>query len=120
MFLEKDGVRLFYEVCGDGEPLLLIHGVVVDAWLYENTKKILAKFYKVITFDRRGSSRSEAAEGVSYDMDAQISDVKNLLDAINIEQTHIAGASAGAVIGQYLMQQYPERVKKLIMYEPCR
>lgn len=118
MYLDLDEVTLYYEVKGEGEPLLLIHGVMVDAYLYHHASEILAKHYMVITFDRRGSSRSEAKGDIPYDMDAQISDVKALLDALEIEQTYICGASAGAVIGQYFMQCYPERVKKLLMFEP--
>ena len=43
MILEKNGISLYYEVRGEGAPLLLIHGVVVDAWLFERTAKILSK-----------------------------------------------------------------------------
>ena len=117
MILEKNGVSLYYEVRGEGAPLMLIHGVVVDAWLFERTAKILSKYYKVITFDRRGSSRSIASEDATYDVDAQIEDVKDLLDALKIEKVMICGVSAGAVVGQYFLQNYPERVDKLIMYE---
>ncbi len=118
MYLEKEDVRLSYEVRGSGPPLLLIHGVVVDSWLYEKTSRILSKYYRVIIFDRRGTNKSVAAAGARFDMDAQISDVRDLLDALGIERTYIAGASAGAVVGQYFMQCYPERVGALIMYEP--
>lgn len=118
MIFLKDETFIYYEVQGEGQPLLLIHGVIVDSWLYENTAKILSKHYKVITYDRRGGSRSQCTEKASFDMDAQISDVKDLLDMLGIEKTIICGASAGAVVGQYFMQCYPERVEKLIMYEP--
>lgn len=119
MFLEKDGVKLYYEVRGEGAPLLMIHGVMVDAWLYERAGELLAKHYRVITYDRRGNSRSEAAEGTRYDMDAQIADVKNLLDELGIAETYIAGTSAGGSIGLHFLLRYPERVKKLIAYEPA-
>ena len=118
MILNKENISLYYEVHGKGEPLMLIHGAVVDAWLYENTVKFLEKHFMVITFDRRGSSRSTAEEGVSYDLDAQISDVKDILDELKIDEVTIAGASAGAIVGHYFLMQYPQRVKKLIMYEP--
>lgn len=118
MFLEKEDVKLYYEVRGNGEPLLLIHGAVVDAWLYENAAGLLEKHYTVITFDRRGSSRSIAQEDTRYDLDAQASDVKDILDALEIEEVTIVGASAGAVLGHYFLMKYPKRVKKLLMYEP--
>ena len=72
MFLDTEDVNLYYEVKGEGEPLLLVHGVVVDAGLYDEAAKLLAKQYKVITYDRRGSSRSTVhGENVKYDVDTQ-------------------------------------------------
>lgn len=119
MFLETKDVRLYYEVKGEGEPLLLIHGVVVDAGLYDEASKILAKQYKVITYDRRGSSRSELLnKEAKFDVDTQIQDICTLLDALNIKKVRICGVSAGAVLGCHFLQNYPERVEKLLMYEP--
>lgn len=118
MVLNKEEVSLYYEIHGEGDPLMLIHGAVVDAWLYENTVKYLEKHFMVITYDRRGSSRSVATEEATYDIEAQISDVKDILDELKIDQITIAGASAGAIIGHYFLMKYPQRVKKLLMYEP--
>ena len=58
MVLDKEDVSLYYEVRGSGEALILIHGVIVDAGLYENAAELLAQHYRVITYDRRGISRS--------------------------------------------------------------
>lgn len=120
MILEKRDVSLYYEIRGEGEALILIHGMIVDAGLYETAAQILAKKYKVITFDRRGNSRSVLKESPAPDfsMDAQAQDIKDLMEAAGIEEAYIAGASAGAVIGHYFLQKYPEKVKHLIMYEP--
>jgi len=118
MYLKKENLSIFYEVQGQGAPLLLIHGAVVDSWLYENTAKLLAKHFTVITYDRRGSSRSKVEGDASFELEAQCEDVKDILDALNIPEITIAGASAGGIIGHYFIVKYPERVKKLIMYEP--
>ena len=58
MFIEKDDVSLYYEVRGNGDPLILIHGVIVDAGLYEEAARLLAGRFRVVTYDRRGYSRS--------------------------------------------------------------
>lgn len=120
MILEKNDVSLYYEIRGEGEALILIHGLIVDAGLYERAAQILSQKYKVITFDRRGNSRSrlKGSPVPAYSMDAQAQDIKDLMDATGTEKAYIAGASAGAVIGHYFLQKYPERVKHLIMYEP--
>lgn len=121
MFLEKKDFSLYYEVRGEGAPLLLIHGVIVDSGLFEEGAKLLSGDYKVITYDRRGNSRSAFHQEAdrSFSMEDQAEDIKDLLDALSIEKTYIFGASAGAAIGQYFMAKYPERVLHLIMYEPA-
>ena len=120
MFIEKEDVSLYVEVRGEGEALLLIHGVIVDAGLYEKTAQILSGFYKVITYDRRGNSRSKLKENADpyFSMDAQADDIRDILDALDIEKTYIAGASGGGAVGEYFLRKYPERVLHLIMYEP--
>ena len=119
MFLERECGKLYYEVKGEGKPLLLIHGVIVDAGLYEQTGEILSRYYKVICYDRRGYSRSRGKEPLEFHMEEQAEDILDILKALNIEKIIIAGASAGAVIGQYFMQRYPDKVEHLIMYEPA-
>lgn len=117
MYLELNDVSLFYEVRGEGEPLLLIHGLSVDSWFYENTAQILSRFYQVITYDRRGNSRSQAKTDLDCSVEQQSRDVKALLDALHISEVTIVGASAGSIIGEKFLEENPERVKKLIMYE---
>lgn len=119
MYLEKKDVSLYYEVRGEGEPLLLIHGAVVDADLYRSAAELLARFYRVITFDRRGNSRSVCKGERTFCMRDQIDDIRDLLEELDIESAYVFGASAGAAIGQCFLQTYPERVRHLIMYEPA-
>lgn len=119
MYLEKEDVSLYYEVRGKGAPLLLIHGAIVDADLYHAAAELLAEYYRVITFDRRGNSRSICKSVRTFSMETQIEDIRDLMDTLDIESAFIVGTSAGAVIGQYFLQTYPDRVKHLIMYEPA-
>lgn len=119
MYLEKEDVSLYYEVKGTGEPLLLIHGVVVDAGLYDRTSELLAKYFKVITYDRRGNSRSKLKGNHVFSMDSQAEDIRDILDELGLENTYIVGCSAGAVVGEHFLEKYPERVRHLIMYEPA-
>ena len=119
MFLEKEDVSLYYEVQGQGQPFLLIHGVIVDGGLYEKAAELLSAYYKVITYDRRGNSRSTCKGGNVFSMESQIEDIRDLMDELSIEDTYVVGVSAGAVIGQYFLQKYPDKVRHLIMYEPA-
>lgn len=119
MFLEKEDVTIYYEVRGEGKPLLMVHGAAMDGEWYKGAAELLSKYYKVITYDRRGSSRSEAKEGAAFDLDTQVGDIKDLLDALEIEQAIIVGASAGAIASHRFMTLYPDRVVKAILYEPA-
>ena len=119
MYLEKEDVSLYYETYGEGEPLILIHGVIVDAQLYQEAARLLSRYYQVILYDRRGNSRSRLKGEKDFSMDDQADDIRDLLDALGVGRAWIAGASAGAAVGQYFLQKYPERVRHLIMYEPA-
>lgn len=119
MFLERDYGKLYYEIYGEGEPLLLIHGVIVDAGLYEQAAHILSRYYQVICYDRRGYSRSKSENMKEFHMEDQAEDIRSLMDVLGIEKVSIVGASAGAVIGEYFLQKYPDRIRHLIMYEPA-
>ncbi len=117
MYLEKEDVSLYYEVTGEGEPLLLIHGLIVDAGLFQETAKYLARRYKVITYDRRGVSRSRCKGENRFSIRKQVEDIRDLLDSLSIDRVYIAGASAGALIGLYFLLAYPERVRHIVLYE---
>lgn len=119
MFFEKEDVKIYYEVQGEGKPILMVHGAAMDADWYKGAADILAKYYKVITYDRRGSSRSEAQKGAAFDLDTQVQDIKDLLDDLKVEKTIIVGASAGAIATHRFLTLYPERVEKVILYEPA-
>lgn len=119
MFLEKENVKIYYEVQGEGAPMLLVHGAAMDGDWYSGTAKVLAKYYKVITYDRRGSSRSEVSEGAAFDLDTQVEDMKDLLDTLGVKSAIIVGASAGAIAAHRFLTLYPERVEKVILYEPA-
>lgn len=119
MVLKRDYGSMYYEIYGKGEPLLLIHGVIVDAGLYEKTAQILSRHYKVICYDRRGYSRSKSEKLKEFHMEEQAEDILALLNELGIERVKIAGASLGAVIGQYFLCKYPDRVEYLIMHEPA-
>lgn len=119
MFLEKKNVSLYYEVCGQGIPLVLIHGVMVDADFYRRAAHILAKKYMVVTFDRRGNSRSKCREEAPFSIGSQAEDIKDLLDELKIGSAYVVGVSAGAAIGLKFLEKYPERVMHMILYEPA-
>ena len=121
MYLNKDNVNIYYEVSGEGEALILIHGVVTDSSLFEQTAQILSAHFKVVTFDRRGNSRSRMKgadpDHAPFSIAEQAEDIYDLMLELGINEAYLAGASAGGVIGEHFFEKHPEMVKHLIMYE---
>lgn len=118
MYLKTEEVNLYYEVQGQGKPLLLIHGAVVDSGLYQEAARLLSPYYQVVTYDRRGNSRSIPVYRPQYSVEAQVRDGLALLEHLGISQVFLAGASAGAIIALELFRSCPEKVKHVFLYEP--
>ncbi|MBR3151170.1 MAG: alpha/beta hydrolase [Erysipelotrichaceae bacterium] len=111
-----DGVRLFCRVKGSGRPLLLIHGAMVDADFYNEVQELLSGNYMVITYDRRGYSRS--AQGEDYCLERQAKDAEFILNALTDEKAIVVGCSAGALTALKLKELFPEKVDRLFVHEP--
>ena len=96
---EVNGVTLEYEVRGDGEPVVLIHGGLLTD---ENTplakEPALTDRFKVINYHRRGFAGSSRPEGQATIGD-QVADLQALLAFLDVERAHVVGHSLGGVIG---------------------
>jgi len=110
-----DGVNLYYEIHGDGFPLLLIQGLSENVYWWD-TPVIdeLSKHLKTVIYDNRGVGRSDALEG-DLTIEIMAADALGLMDALNINQAHILGHSMGGMIAQEIALKFPERVKKLVL-----
>ena len=105
---------MYYEVHGEGEPLLLIMGLGGDltGWIFQTLE--FSKQYRVIVFDNRGVGRSDAPD-TPYSTELMADDAAGLLNALDIDKAHILGLSMGGMIAQELALKYPQRVKSLIL-----
>src|SRR3989304_4256431 len=110
-----NAINLFFEVKGEGKPILLIHGFPLNCRIWEPQIPALVKAgFKVITSDLRGFGESEAPDGF-YSMDLFSDDLAALLDYLDIEKAVIGGMSMGGYILLNFMERYPERIKKAIL-----
>jgi pimeloyl-ACP methyl ester carboxylesterase len=115
-----NGVDLFYEVRGDGPPLLLIAGGLADAGQFTALAEALAARWRVITYDRRGNSRSSApAEWSSTSVEEQADDAAALLETLGIAATSLYGHSIGAPIALDVAMRRPEIVETLVLHDPA-
>ena len=104
----------YYEVHGEGIPLVLIHGLGADtnAWMFQMPE--LAKKYKVVIFDNRGVGQTDTPD-IPYSAQMMADDTADLMDALNIAEAHILGYSLGGFIAQELAIKYPQKVRSLIL-----
>jgi len=100
--------KLYYEECGQGEPLILLHEQAVDCRMWDDVFFKLAKNFRVIRYDLRGYGKSDNPEsGYGY---LQADDLKNFMDALGIKKAHLAGLSLGGMTVTEFMALYPEMV----------
>lgn len=115
----EDGIRLYYTDEGQGEPVVLIHGLGANAdvnWRWPGITPKLARQFRVIAFDLRGHGlSSKPHDPAKYGVE-MVKDVARLMDHLGIARAHVAGYSMGGFITLKFLELYPERV---ISAEPC-
>ncbi len=112
-------VRLHYEVVGDGQPLVLVHGWGASAqrnWVDTGWVEVLAPLRRLVLLDSRGHGRSEAAEsGAGYGYAAMGEDVLWVMDELGIATADLFGYSMGAFIGVSLLGHHPDRFSSMVL-----
>ncbi|MEO8669146.1 MAG: alpha/beta hydrolase [Bauldia sp.] len=110
-----NGIKIWYAVFGEGEPVLLVHGGLANADYWGNQVPVLAKQYQVIVMDSRGHGRS-TRDAAPYGYDLMASDVIALLDYLKIPKVALVGWSDGGIIGLDIAMKHPERLSKLFAF----
>lgn len=119
--LEVPGATLYYEVRGKGPILLMIPAGGGDASSYDEIADYLADWYTVVTYDRRGYSRSKLHNPEELpSVESHGDDAHRLLNLLSTEPVYVYGNSAGAVMGLELFTLHAEQVRTLIAHEPAK
>ena len=109
-----NGLGLFYEIEGDGEPVVLIPGFAAGRWIWFKQTGDLSQTFRVILFDPRGVSASDKPEGPQT-ISLLADDVAHLLQTIGVASAHIVGASFGGFVAQEFALKYPSMTRKLVL-----
>ena len=120
-FVERNGVRLFYEVYGGGEPtvVLLPTWSIIHSRHWKLQIPFLARHFRVVTFDGRGNGRSDRPRGVeAYGEDQFAADALAVLDATATPSAVLVGLSAGAQWATLLAARHPQRVSGVVYLSP--
>ncbi|MDF3029015.1 MAG: Arylesterase [Fluviicola sp.] len=114
-FLRINGVNLYYEIYGTGEPILLIHGNGTGIKGWSSQIAHFSKKYQVVAVDCRGRGQSElGTDSLTYIQ--QASDLAKLLTELKLENVTVIGKSDGAIIGLLMAIYYPGTMKQLVSY----
>jgi 3-oxoadipate enol-lactonase len=108
------GLGLWIEQSGRGDPVLLISGLGYSNWCWADLQARLSGSYRVISFDNRGTGRSDKP-AAPYSIAMMATDAQQVLDALGIEGAHVVGHSMGGYIAQQLALQAADRVMSLTL-----
>ena len=111
---QVNGIELWYEITGDGEPVVQIHGAGFGHFNFAPATPALAEHFKVIDYDMRGYGQSDRPVQ-HYDMCVWADDVAGLLDALDIPEAHVHGTSMGGMIAIVFAGKYPERTTSVVI-----
>jgi pimeloyl-ACP methyl ester carboxylesterase len=112
-YINVGGLKTYYEVQGEGEPLLLMHGGFCTIETFAQQTPEVAKHYRVYLPERRGHGRTADAGEMSYEAMAQ--DTAGFMEALDIESAHLVGYSDGGNAALVVAVRRPELIRKLVV-----
>jgi pimeloyl-ACP methyl ester carboxylesterase len=113
-FAPVNGTRIFYEVRGEGEPLVLIHGGQLDSRMWDSQFDAYGRYFRVLRYDVRGFGGSPLGEGTYSHAD----DLAALMDYLDMPRAHLLGLSLGGMVATDFAVTYPGRVLSLVLSGP--
>lgn len=119
-FAEVNGAKLYYEVMGEGQPLVMIHAGIADRRMWDDQVNLFAQHYRVIRYDVRGFGYSRTSQSASNTPKtyADHQDLYELLDFLNVDQALLLGVSNGGRVALDFTLVYPQRVRALVLVAP--
>jgi pimeloyl-ACP methyl ester carboxylesterase len=117
-YLDRDGVRIYYEQRGGGPSVLLSHGYSASARMWQGQMDALADSYHLIAWDMRGHDRSDSPDDPAlYSHEATIHDMAAVLDACGVGRAIIAGLSLGGFMSLAFRLAHPTRTEALMLFD---
>lgn len=113
-FLPIGDIKLHYEITGEGEPLLFIHGLGSSGRDWEKQISFFSRHYRVVVFDARGHGQSSRPPG-PYSIKLFAADTAKLITELNLAPVHVVGLSLGGMIALQLAVDYPHLLKNMVI-----
>ena len=109
-----NGINMYYEIHGEGEPLVMIMGLRRNVEWWHKQVPVLSRHFRVLVFDNRGAGRSDKPE-MDYSIRLFAEDTAELMRLTGMESANVLGYSMGGYIGQELAVNYPGMVRRLVL-----
>jgi len=109
-----DGAHLYYEVHGEGEPVLFLSGIMMNTLSWASYVPEISKKCQLILLDFRDQGQSSRMQR-EYTLDIHIDDVLLLINSLNLEKVHLLGLSYGGQVALKFAISYPDRLKSLML-----
>src|ERR1044072_3343595 len=117
-YVERDGVKLFYEVYGDGPETMVFlpPWSIVHSRIYKAQLPYFSERFRCIAYDGRGNGKSDRPDDVAaYTLDNYLADALAVMDALDAGQAIVLGLSFGGLLASILAAYHPERVRAAIL-----
>jgi len=116
--IDRNGVRIYYEVHGDGPPLILTHGYSSTSAMWQGQIAALSKRHKLVLWDMRGHGQSDCPEDpAAYNEAATVGDIEALHDEVGARRAIVGGLSLGGYMSLAFYRAHPERVAALLIID---
>jgi pimeloyl-ACP methyl ester carboxylesterase len=116
--IDRDGVKIHYEVHGDGPPLILTHGYSSTSAMWKGQIEALSRHHRLVLWDMRGHGQSDYPDDPNaYSEAATVGDIAALLDTVGARHAIVGGLSLGGYMSLAFYRAYPERVSALLIID---
>ena len=116
--IDRNGVKIYYEVHGDGPPLILTHGYSSTSAMWQGQVAALSKQHKLVLWDMRGHGQSDYPEDpAAYSEALTVGDIAALLDEVGAKTAIVGGLSLGGYMSLAFYRAHPERVAALLIID---
>jgi pimeloyl-ACP methyl ester carboxylesterase len=117
-FIDRDGIKLYYEVHGNGPALLLTHGFGASSRMWTGQIVMLAQEFQLSVWDLRGHGRSDYPSAPeAYTEEAALEDMVALLDEVNASSAVVGGLSLGGYLSLAFHRVHPKRTRALLVFD---
>ena len=113
--IQTDDIETYYERRGDGQPIVFVHGAILDHTQWEPQVETLSEEYTTIVYDVRGHGRTGGSAREAYSIDLFAEDLDTLITALNLDSPVLCGLSTGGCIAQVYAAAHHNQVAGLVL-----